>query len=183
MSHHEESALHRLTFATATLYARRDHSAKKIQESRTNRLAFEFGYCLVSGILCSRAHDAAREAFMANKIKAMKWSSRSLRRGGQKNRKSDAFWCILVHDLCSRFRRCTTGGGVVAKRMNVIFGSQLGRLCYGKERRASVNEKSFDNRRAALGSRILGSRDLKLEKRRGMSRNVTRVTSRGVFIS
>jgi len=43
---------------------------------------------------------------------------------------------------------------VVAARVNVIYGSQLGRLCYGKTQRArSKNEKTFDNRCAALVSR------------------------------
>ncbi len=33
-------------------------------------------------------------------------------REDEKNRKSDAIGCILMHDLWKSFRRCTTGGGV-----------------------------------------------------------------------
>ena len=38
-----------------------------------------------------------------------------------KNRKSGAFWCILVHDLWKSFRGCTTGGGGFATLMNVVL--------------------------------------------------------------
>ena|GEM_PF-4484177 len=47
-----------------------------------------------------------------------------------------------MHDLCRRFRGCTPGGSVFATGENAISWSLLGRLCYGKMRRAQVNMKS-----------------------------------------
>ena len=47
-----------------------------------------------------------------------------------------------MHDLWRSFRGRTTGGGVVAARMNVSLWSQPGRLCDGKRRRAREKMKS-----------------------------------------
>ena len=49
---------------------------------------------------------------MAKEMKAMKWEPLIGPRRA-KNRKSGAFWCILVHDLWSSSRRPTTGGVVL----------------------------------------------------------------------
>jgi len=97
-----------------------------------------------------------------------------------KNRKSDAFWCILVHDLCTKFWVCTTCGGVLATSMNIIFWSD-------GPMDATKNEKSLDNRCAARVSRERraprAGRDCKCRIGNGLQLVSAIITARGAQVS